>query len=167
MTTEKAERPAPAAESVDVGQIMKWLPHRAPFLLIDKMTDIVPGVSATGIKNVTINEPYFQGHFPGYPVMPGVLIIEAMAQTGAALAVRTMGPTALNKLVYFMSLDKVRFRSPVFPGDVLELKVRTIHIRPTVWRYASSAYVGSKLCAEAEFTAMIMDRAAVQGGGHE
>jgi len=167
MTVEKAERPAPAVESVDVQQIMEWLPHRQPFLMIDKMIDIVPSVSATGIKNVTINEPYFQGHFPGYPVMPGVLIVEAMAQTGAALAVITMGPTALNKLVYFMAIDKARFRHPVFPGDVLELKVKTLNTRPTVWRYAGSAYVAGKLCAEAEFSAMIVDRAAVRGGADD
>ena len=162
MTVEKAES-APAPESIDVQRIMEYLPHRAPFLLIDRMTDIVPGVSATGIKNVTINEPFFQGHFPGHPIMPGVLIIEAMAQTGAVLAVHTMGPAALNKLVYLMALDKVRFRSPVFPGDILELRVKTMQIRSTVWRYEGRASVGDKLCAEAEFSAMIVDRTPGRG----
>ena len=113
---------APGSEpsvEIDIQRIMQMIPHRQPFLMIDKVIDVVANARATGIKNVSINEPYFQGHFPARPVMPGVLIIEAMAQTAAVLVVHTLGPEAEGKLVYFMSVDNARFRRPVFPGDVL------------------------------------------------
>ena len=108
---------------VDIQRIMEMIPHRHPFLMIDKVVDMVANERATGIKNVSINEGYFQGHFPARPVMPGVLIIEAMAQTAAVLVVHTLGPEAEGKLVYFMSVDNARFRRPIFPGDRLDVYV--------------------------------------------
>jgi len=116
-------KPATTAEEIDIQRIMQMIPHRYPFLLIDRVVDLVPNETATGIKNVTINEFYFQGHFPQRPVVPGVLLIEAMAQTAAVLVVRTLGPAAEGKLVYFMSVDNARFRRPVFPGDQLAVRV--------------------------------------------
>ena len=125
--------------------------------MIDKVEDIVENESAVGIKNVSIAEPHFQGHFPTQPVMPGVLIIEAMAQTAAVLVVKTLGPDAEGKLVYFMSVDKARFRKPVVPGDVLHVHVAKERMRGNVWRFSGEAKVGGVLCAEAIFAAMIMD----------
>lgn len=135
---------------------MKMIPHRYPFLLLDKMQDVVLGESAVGIKNVTINEPFFQGHFPEKPVMPGVLIIEAMAQTCAVLVVETLGEKAEGKLVYFMSIDECRFRKPVGPGDVLHIHVNKDRSRANVWRFKCEAQVDGTLTAEAIITAMIM-----------
>ena len=120
---------------IDVTRIMQMIPHRYPFLMIDKVVDVVPDKSATGIKNVTINEPFFQGHFPARPVMPGVLIIEAMAQTAGVLVVHTVGSIAEGKLVYFMSIDSARFRRPVVPGDVLRIEVQKDRHRGHVWRF--------------------------------
>src|ERR1700687_4528869 len=141
---------------VDVQRIMEMIPHRHPFLMIDKVVDMVANERATGIKNVSINEGYFQGHFPARPVMPGVLIIEAMAQTAAVLVVHTLGPEAEGKLVYFMSVDNARFRRPVVPGDCLPVRVAKQRHRGNVWRFEGRAEVRGQLMAEAVFAAMIM-----------
>ena len=146
-----------AAEIIDIGRIMEMIPHRYPFLMIDRVVDIVPDASAVGIKNVTINEPFFQGHFPGHPVMPGVLIIEAMAQTAAVLVVRTMGEQSEGKLVYFMSIDQARFRKPIGPGDSVRIHVEKQRNRANVWKFRGEARVGDTLMAEATFAAMIVD----------
>jgi 3-hydroxyacyl-[acyl-carrier-protein] dehydratase len=142
-------------------QIMKMIPHRYPFLLIDRVIDIKPGESAVGLKNTTINEPYFQGHFPGYPIMPGVLIVEAMAQTAAVLAADTNNGTADGKLIYFMNVDNARFRKPVTPGDLLRLHVVLERDRGSVWRLDGTARVGDAVVAEARLTAAIVDRSAL------
>ncbi|NQV48270.1 MAG: 3-hydroxyacyl-ACP dehydratase FabZ [Rhodospirillaceae bacterium] len=136
---------------------MKMIPHRYPFLMIDRVEDINLDVRAVGIKNVTINEPYFQGHFPGHPVMPGVLIVEAMAQTAAVLVVATMGEAAEGKLVYFMSVDQARFRKPIGPGDRVEIHVEKQRNRGNVWKFTGKAIVDGALMAEAVFAAMIVD----------
>jgi 3-hydroxyacyl-[acyl-carrier-protein] dehydratase len=154
---EQTDLPAAAAYSVDVLQIMEMIPHRHPFLMIDAVQDIQVGVSAIGIKNVTINEHYFQGHFPTQPVMPGVLIVEAMAQTAAVLVVATLGADARGKLVYFMTIDDARFRKPVVPGDRLELHVVKIRNRGNVWKFSGTGKVGDKVVAQATYAAMIMD----------
>jgi 3-hydroxyacyl-[acyl-carrier-protein] dehydratase len=145
------------ATQIDMQRIMEMIPHRHPFLMIDKVIDVVANVRATGIKNVSINEHYFQGHFPARPVMPGVLIIEAMAQTAAVLVVHTLGPEAEGKLVYFMSVDHARFRRPVFPGDVLHVRVIKQRHRANVWKFEGRAEVRGQLMAEAVFAAMIMN----------
>lgn len=137
---------------------MELLPHRAPMLLIERMTDIVPNVSATGVKAVSVNEPYFEGHFPGYPIMPGVMIVEAMAQTAGALVMYSMNAKAGEKIVYFMGIEKAKFRHPVVPGDLLLLQVKLQRARMPVWRFTGEAYVNGKLCAEADFTAMIANK---------
>jgi 3-hydroxyacyl-[acyl-carrier-protein] dehydratase len=141
---------------IDILRIMELIPHRPPFLMIDKLVDVVAGERAIGIKNVTINEGFFQGHFPARPVMPGVLIIEAMAQTAAVLVVHTLGPAAQGKLVYFMSVDNARFRRPVVPGDTLKVHVASLRHRGNVWKFEAQAKVDGKLCAEATYAAMIM-----------
>jgi 3-hydroxyacyl-[acyl-carrier-protein] dehydratase len=150
-------RPDKIAE-IDIQRILEMIPHRYPFLLIDRVVDVISGESAIGIKNVSINEIYFQGHFPQHPVMPGVLMIEAMAQTAAVLVVHTLGRESEGKLVYFMSVDNARFRNPVFPGDQLQVKVVRKQNRGSVWKFDGSATVGDKLMAEATFAAMIRDR---------
>jgi 3-hydroxyacyl-[acyl-carrier-protein] dehydratase len=144
-------------ETIDIERIMRMIPHRYPFLLIDRVDDVVPDKSAVGVKNVSINEPYFQGHFPRRPVMPGVLIVEAMAQTAAVLVVRTLGPDSEGKLVYFMSVDSARFRKPVFPGDSLRIHVIKDRSRANVWKFNAEAKVNGTLVAEATYAAMIMD----------
>jgi 3-hydroxyacyl-[acyl-carrier-protein] dehydratase len=146
-----------SGSTLDIGAIMRMIPHRYPFLLVDRLIDIVPGESATGVKNVTANEPHFPGHFPGTPVMPGVLIVEAMAQTAAVLVVHSLGKEAEGKLVYFMSIDDCRFRRPVVPGDQLRLEVRKDRARGPVWRFSGTAKVGDQVVAEATFAAMIRD----------
>lgn len=143
---------------IDVTRIMELIPHRYPFLMIDRVKDIKFGKSAVGIKNVTINENFFQGHFPGHPVFPGVLIVEAMAQTAAALVVSTLGPESENKLVYFMTIDEARFRKPVSPGDQLQIYIEVERSRGAVWKFKGKAKVDGKVHAEAIFSAMIMDR---------
>ena len=148
---------AAVADAVDVTRIMQMIPHRYPFLLIDRVVDIVAGESATGIKNVSINENYFQGHFPRDPVMPGVLIIEAMAQTAAVLVVYTLGAAFEGKLVYFMTIDSARFRKPVVPGDTVHIHVHKQRHRGAVWKFNGEAKVAGRLVAEAEFAAMILD----------
>jgi 3-hydroxyacyl-[acyl-carrier-protein] dehydratase len=145
------------AIEIDVQRIMEMIPHRHPFLMIDKVIDVVANERATGVKNVSINENYFQGHFPTRPVMPGVLIIEAMAQTAAVLVVHTLGQDSEGKLVYFMSVDNARFRRPVFPGDVLHVRVVKQRHRANVWKFEGRAEVRGQLMAEAVFAAMIMN----------
>ena len=142
---------------IDVQRIMEMIPHRHPFLMIDRVIDVVANVRATGIKNLSINESFFQGHFPSRPVMPGVLVIEAMAQTAAVLVVHTLGPESEGKLVYFMSVDSARFRRPVFPGDQLAVHVIKQRNRGNVWKFEGRAKVGENLMAEAVFAAMILD----------
>jgi 3-hydroxyacyl-[acyl-carrier-protein] dehydratase len=142
---------------IDVVRIMEMIPHRYPFLMVDRVIDIVPDVSAVSIKNVSMNEPFFQGHFPEHPVMPGVLIVEAMAQTSGILVTKTMGAQAEGKLVYFMSIEQARFRKPVTPGDSLLITVKKLQNRGPVWKFNGEAHVGESLMAEAIFTAMILD----------
>lgn len=144
------------AGPLDVHDIMGLLPHRYPFLMIDRLEDIVLGESAVGTKNVTINEPFFQGHFPAQAVMPGVLIVEAMAQSAAALVMYTLGKEAHGKVVYFMSVDEARFRKPVVPGDTLKIHVSRIQNRRSVWKFKGEAKVDGTLVANANFSAMIM-----------
>lgn len=138
-----------------VNEIMKLLPHRYPFLLVDRIADFKPGVSATGVKNVTINEPFFQGHFPGQPIMPGVLIIEAMAQVAGVMAFRS---GVEGKSVFFMSIDNAKFRRPVVPGDQVMMNIKVLKQRGNVWRFSGTATVDGKLVSEAEFTAMVTDK---------
>ncbi|MEK9707188.1 MAG: 3-hydroxyacyl-ACP dehydratase FabZ [Alphaproteobacteria bacterium] len=146
-----------ARSEVDILEVMELIPHRQPFLMLDRVEDIVVREYATGIKNVTINEPFFLGHFPVRPVMPGVLIIEAMAQTAAVLVVETLGEKALGKLVYFMTIENARFRKPVVPGDQLKLHVSIQRNRGNVWKFSGEAKVGDMVVAEGAFSAMIMD----------
>jgi 3-hydroxyacyl-[acyl-carrier-protein] dehydratase len=142
----------------DIDLILRILPHRYPFLLVDRVERIALGKSAVGRKCVSVNEPHFTGHFPGVPIMPGVLIIEAMAQTSAVLVGLTLDLVDRDPLVYFMSVDEAKFRRKVVPGDVLELKVTVQRQRGKVWRFAGEARVGGEVAAEAVFTAMIIDR---------
>lgn len=143
---------------IDILRVMEMIPHRYPMLMIDRVTDAIANVSAVGIKNVTINEHFFQGHFPQRPVMPGVLIVEAMAQTAGVLVVHTLGAASEGKLVYFMSIDGVRFRRPVLPGDRLELHVKKVQNRGNVWKFDGKAIVDGKVAAQATFAAMIRDK---------
>lgn len=147
----------PELKSYDVKGIQELIPHRYPFLMIDRAVNITPGHSIVGIKNVTINEPYFPGHFPNHPVMPGVLIVEAMAQTAAVLVMHELGSTAHGKVVYFMSVEGSKFRKPVVPGDVLRLHCEAQRSRGNVWRFSGVAMVGDTKVAEAVYTAMIVD----------
>ncbi len=144
-----------AAGSVDLERILEMLPHRYPMLLVDRVDGLVPGERGTGLKNVTINEPFFQGHFPGAPVMPGVLIIEAMAQTAAVVMMAKLGTEVEGQAVYFMAIDGARFRRKVVPGDVLHLDVEVTQVRRNVAKFAAKARVGDDLAAEATLTAMI------------
>jgi len=146
-----------AGQVLGINRIKKLIPHRYPFLMIDRVIDVVYDVSATGIKNVTINEPYFQGHFPSRPIMPGVLIIEAMAQTAGVLVVASMGGSADGKLVYFMAIEAARFRKPVTPGDCVHIPVEKIQSRGNVWKFKGEALVDGKLMAEATYSAMIVE----------
>ncbi|HYG88249.1 MAG TPA: 3-hydroxyacyl-ACP dehydratase FabZ [Azospirillum sp.] len=142
---------------LDIMRIMQMIPHRYPMLMIERVVDIVLGESAVGIKNVSINEPFFAGHFPSRPVMPGVLLIEAMAQTAAVLVVSTLGPEAEGKLVYFMTIDEARFRKPVTPGDTVHIHVTKQRNRGNVWKFKGEAKVNNVLVAEAIYSAMILD----------
>jgi 3-hydroxyacyl-[acyl-carrier-protein] dehydratase len=142
-------------KTLDVNRIKELIPHRYPFLMIDKLIDVVPDVRATGIKNVTINEPYFQGHFPNRPIMPGVLIIEAMAQTAGTLVMETLGAEGEDSLVYFLTIDSARFRKPVTPGDQLHVRVEKIRNHGDVWKFKGEATVEGTLMAEAVFSATI------------
>ena len=145
---------------IDILQIMQAIPHRYPFLLIDRVVEVKKNVSAVGIKNVSANESFFAGHFPNHPVMPGVLIIESMAQTAAVLVVETLGPDAQGKVVYFMSIEDAKFRRPVMPGDQMRVHVAKERNRGNVWKFHGEAKVDGVTVAEATFAAMIMDRAA-------
>lgn len=156
MTANTLDYPT-AATSVDTQELLTLLPHRHPFLLIDRLEDIVLGQSCTGIKAVTVGEHYFVGHFPGRPIMPGVLIIEAMAQTAGALVVKSMGGKPGNKMVYFMSVENAKFRRPVLPGSLLRLPVVKDRNRGEVWRFSGKALVDGQVMAEAIFTAMVVD----------
>lgn len=158
---DAAGREAPAGEEIGVERIMTLIPHRYPFLMIDRMKNIVPERSACGVKNVTINEPFFQGHFPEKPIMPGVMLIESMAQTAAALVMHSIsGARSAGTLVYFTSIDSAKFRRPVTPGDTVEFRVEKQHARRGVWRFQGGAYVKDKLAAEAVFSAMIVENGA-------
>ncbi len=141
---------------MDIKEIQRFLPHRYPFLLVDRIIEMDPGIKAVGIKNVTINELFFQGHFPGQPIMPGVLLIEALAQVAGVLAFHS-GATP-SKSVYFMSIEKAKFRKPVVPGDQIKLEVNIVQHRGNVWKFSGSAMVEEKVAAEAEFTAMVTDK---------
>ena len=145
--------------TADIAKVMKFLPHRYPFLLLDRMYDMNGDESCIGLKNVTINEPFFQGHFPQYPVMPGVLIIEGLAQTAGALCVSSLGEDYKAELVCFMGIDKAKFRKPVLPGSQLHYHVRKIRNRGRVWRFYGEAKVDGAVVAEAEISAMLADTA--------
>jgi 3-hydroxyacyl-[acyl-carrier-protein] dehydratase len=152
-----SEAAAPALSSVDISEILKLLPHRYPFLLVDRIIAMDGDNSCIGIKNVTFNEPHFQGHFPAAPVMPGVLIIEGMAQTAGALCVHARAKGAQPKLVYFLTIDKAKFRKPVQPGDVLEYHMNKLRQRGNMWWFRGIARVGEAVVAEAEVSAMLVD----------
>lgn len=142
---------------VDIDKIMAALPHRYPFLMIDRIVDLVANESATGIKCVTVNEPHFQGHFPEKPIMPGVLMIEAMAQTAAVLVLESGKLDPEGKLVYFMSINEARFRRPVVPGDILRIEVKKIRNRGNVWKFEGKAKVEERIVAEATYSAMLVE----------
>jgi len=142
--------------TVEIDEIMQMIPHRYPFLLIDRVGELMLDKSAVGVKNVTVNEPFFQGHFPDHPIMPGVLLIEAMAQTSAVLVIETTGKVA-GSVVYFMTVDNARFRKPVRPGDQVKLHVEKVRSRGNVWKFKGEARVDGKLMAEATYSAMIME----------
>jgi len=142
---------------LDVNEIMKLLPHRFPFLLVDRITEIEPGKKIVGLKNVTINEPFFPGHFPGHPVMPGVLIVEAMAQV-AAILVYSFSDENKGKITYFVGIDNTKFRKPVVPGDQLRLELEVIGCRRGIYTFAGKAYVDGKLVTETELRATFADQ---------
>ncbi len=161
MKTEVPERKAftdKNGEALDIHKIMEMLPHRYPLLMVDRLVYMEPETKAIGLKNITYNEPQFMGHFPGKPVMPGVLIIESMAQTSAALVVHSLNNEANGKLVYFMTIDEARFRKPVEPGDTMYIHVEKVRSRGNVWKFRGEARVEDALCAEATYSAMIVDR---------
>ncbi|MCP3951137.1 MAG: 3-hydroxyacyl-ACP dehydratase FabZ [Desulfobacterales bacterium] len=143
---------------IDIHKILQILPHRYPFILVDRILDIVPGERITGLKNVTINEPFFQGHFPGIPIMPGVLIVEAMAQAGGVLIAESVDLESMGALIYFLSIDKVRFRKPVEPGDQLILELELLKIRSRAAKMSGRAKVGDTLVAQGEFMAALGGR---------
>ena len=149
----------PVGETIDIARIMHAIPHRYPFLMIDRVLELVRDVSAIGVKNVSVNEHFFQGHFPGHPVMPGVMIIESMAQTAAVLVVETLGPDWAGRVVYFMSVEGAKFRRPVVPGDQLRIHCVKERNRGPVWKFHAIAKVDDVAVAEATYSAMIMDRA--------
>jgi 3-hydroxyacyl-[acyl-carrier-protein] dehydratase len=145
---------------LDIRAVLAALPHRYPMLLVDRIEQIIPDTSIRAIKAVTINEPFFQGHFPGRPIMPGVLIVEALAQAAGVLAIQSLGLAGTGKLVYFMAIDGAKFRTPVEPGCLLTLEVEFVQKRVSVCKFAGRALLGDKLAAEANFTAMIADAPA-------
>jgi 3-hydroxyacyl-[acyl-carrier-protein] dehydratase len=155
-----SEAVAGASARVDIGidEVLQLIPHRPPFLMIDRAENFNPYTSLVGIKTVAMNEPFFVGHFPGFPVMPGVLIVEAIAQTGGVLMSKSMDLDIERKSILFMALDNCRFRFPVRPGDVLHMPVDVLRARPDVARFKGKAFVGDKLAAEVEFTAMVVER---------
>ena len=145
-------------EAIDIAEILKLLPHRYPFLMVDRIVNLRSDESAVGIKNVTVNEPQFLGHFPSNPVFPGVLLIEGMAQTAGVLCLKSMGATEKPQLVYFLTIDKARFRKPVVPGDTVEYHMTKINRRKMMWWFRGEAKVAGELVAEAEVGAIIADR---------
>ena len=150
----------------DPKEIQEILPHRFPFLLVDRILELELGKQVVGIKNVTINEPFFAGHFPGYPIMPGVLILEAMAQVGGFLLMSSLATRAEKKLLYFTGIDRARFRRPVVPGDQIRFEVKILQRRRQVCRMKGEAYVDGKLVAEAELSSVLVDREPTgQAGG--
>ncbi len=151
------QSPAQQLDAIEIARVMQMIPHRYPMLLIDKITEIVADEHALGIKNVTINEPQFQGHVPNQAVMPGALVIESMAQTAAVLVVYTLGPDSEGKLVYFMTIDNARFRRPIVPGDVMHVHVSKLRNRGAIWKFRGEVLVDGRLAAQAQFTAMIRD----------
>ena len=151
--SEKREAVGP----IELDRIMAMIPHRYPMLLIDRVVEIIADESAHAIKNVTINEPQFQGHFPSSAVMPGVYTVESMAQTAAVLAVHSMGAEAEGKLVFFLGIDKARFRRPIVPGDVMHIMVTKLRGRGAIWKFSGEVTVDGKLAANAEFSAMMRD----------
>jgi 3-hydroxyacyl-[acyl-carrier-protein] dehydratase len=156
-------RKAPVNEGetdIDITEVLKRIPHRYPFLLVDRAEDYKPSQSIVGIKCVTVNEPFFQGHFPGYPVMPGVLIVEALAQSGAVLMSKSLDVDVRGKTIFFVSVDNCRFRAPVRPGDVLRLCVEVVRARGDLFKFRGQAKVGEKIAAEAEFAAMVVETPA-------
>lgn len=157
MTDAGTVHSARSGVKLDRKRIMQMIPHRDPFLMVDEVIDLVPAESAIGVKRVSSDEYYFKGHFPQRPIMPGVLIIETMAQTAALVVVYTLGAAFEGKLVYFMSIDEARFRKPVFPGDTLMVHVTKLRNRGNVWKFRGEAKVGNTLVAEAVYTAMILD----------
>ena len=153
-------RKAPVNEGtseIDITEILARIPHRYPFLLVDRCEAYVPHTSIVGIKCVTVNEPHFQGHFPTYPVMPGVLIVEALAQTGAVLMSKSLDVDVAGKTIFFMSADNCRFRAPVRPGDVIRMEVVVVRHRGDVFKFKGRAMVGERVAAEAEFAAMVVE----------
>jgi 3-hydroxyacyl-[acyl-carrier-protein] dehydratase len=148
---------APAIGPLDIRRVMAALPHRYPMLLVDRVEEIVPNVSIRAIKAVSFNEGFFQGHFPGRPIMPGVLIVEALAQAAGVLAVESFGLSGSDKLVYFMAIESAKFRTPVEPGVLLTLEVDVVQLRGKICKFAGKASIEGKLAAEAQFTAMIAD----------
>jgi 3-hydroxyacyl-[acyl-carrier-protein] dehydratase len=157
MSEPEAPSDVATSAAIDVNEIMRRIPHRPPFLLVDRAENYVPNRSLTGIKCVTINEPFFVGHFPGAPVMPGVLIVEALAQTGALLMSKSWEVNPEGKIILFMSVDNCRFRTPVRPGDVLRLEVEVMRARTDVVKFSGKGMVGDKIAAQAEFAAMLVD----------
>lgn len=153
--TSPAEAEQPI--SIDIDEILKLIPHRPPFLLVDRAEDYRPHQSIVGIKGVTLNEPFFVGHFPNYPVMPGVLIVEAIAQSGAVLMSKSLDANVEGKTILFISLDNCRFRSPVRPGDLLKMHVEVLRARGDVFKFRGKAMVGDKVAAEVEFAAMVVE----------
>ena len=141
-----------------INEIQELLPHRYPFLMIDRILELEEGRRIVGVKNVTINEPFFAGHFPGYPIMPGVLVLEAMAQVAGVLLMRTLEAKAEKKVIYFTGVDKARFRKPVLPGDQVRFELEILHRRDRHWRMKGQAFVEGKLVAEAELSSMVIDR---------
>ena len=157
MNEHTPKPPTAALGTADIGRVMQLLPHGYPFLMVDRIYDMLGDESCVGVKNVTFNEPFFQGHFPQYPVMPGVLIIEGLAQTAGALCVHSLGQDYKAELVYFMGIDNAKFRKPVVPGDQLHYHVRKIRNRGRVWRFFGEAKVNGRVVTEAEVSAMLAD----------
>lgn len=156
----KASTDAAQQTDIDITEILKRIPHRYPMLLVDRAEDYRPHQSIVGIKGVTVNEPFFVGHFPSYPVMPGVLIVEAIAQTGAVLMSKSLDADVSGKTILFISLDNCRFRSPVRPGDLLRMPVEVLRARGDVFKFRGKAMVGEKVAAEVEFAAMVVETPA-------